>query len=357
MRITANQLTLFRIVLIPIPCAILIMGGQEAKLVAWALYIAIGITDFFDGMLARKYGSTKLGSLLDPIADKIYIALLFLPMAVTGIAPLWLVIALLIRDPIVTSLRSLSQIRGLVLKTASFAQYKTAIEMITGGYMIWVFVVPDKKTTLIAMFVVFLLCLGWFIAYWIWKKKIHPRLVTLVGMVALALGIRAVLSVETTILVYGLVVLLVTWVSAIHYIIIVGMNYSSSNAKASIDWIISTFLESVVIFFFVLILLDIDGLPVWVPIGVISLELALGAFDNFITSERMIRNRMGTWCKVLLQLLIIGIILFKVYYPSKIPFFIDYEIWVDGYLLFGITMLYFIFIATKYSRNLVAKKI
>jgi len=143
MRITANQLTSVRILLIPLPTALILLGNRNMQLVALALYIVVGMTDFFDGILARKYGTTKLGALLDPIADKIYIALLYIPLSLLDWLPHWMIVAILLRDPVITCLRSLCTMRGIPMKTAKLAQYKTAIQMIAGGFIIWVCCMVD----------------------------------------------------------------------------------------------------------------------------------------------------------------------------------------------------------------------
>src|SRR6185503_323067 len=64
--VTANQVTFGRLCAIPLLC-VLLYGGHTAQLVALVLGIAVGFTDLLDGYLARKYGATVLGGLLDPI--------------------------------------------------------------------------------------------------------------------------------------------------------------------------------------------------------------------------------------------------------------------------------------------------
>jgi cardiolipin synthase len=356
MRITANQLTFVRILLIPIPCALMILGGHGVQMLAWALYILVGITDFFDGMLARKYGSTRLGSLLDPIADKIYIALLFLPMSLLGFVPHWLVVAIIIRDPIITSLRSISQLRGITMKTASLAQYKTAIQMITGGYMIWAFLVPEKRPAVTGMVIVLGLCLLWLVVYFALRRRLHPRLLTLVGMVGAAPAIRTFFSADATILICGIMVLVVTWASGIHYLLLLGMRYTSGAGKVPPQWLLSSSLESLVLPLAVLVLQGMKEVPLWVPMGVICIEFAVGAFDNLITAEGNTRHALGTWIKLLLQLFISGVIFLKLYLPGAVPVFLDHEIWVDAYLLFGVTLLSFIFVFAEHGMKIIFEK-
>ena len=353
MRITANQLTSVRILLIPIPCVLMILGGHRIQMLAWILYILVGITDFFDGMLARKYGSTRLGSLLDPIADKIYIALLFIPMSILGFLPHWLVVAIIVRDPIVTLFRSISQVRGITMKTASLAQYKTAIQMITGGYMIWVFLVPERKPAVTGMLAMVALCLLWFAIYFALRRRLHPRLLTLVGMVGAAPVIRHFFSMEMTILIFGVLVLAITWASAIHYLVLLGMKYPSGTGRVTAQgWLLGG-LESLALPLAVLVLQGIREVPLWVPMGVISLEFAVGALDNLITGEGVSRSARETWLKLILQLGIAGVIFLKLYAPGLLPVFLGHEIRVDAYLLFGVTLLSFIILFARYGLRFV----
>ena len=81
--VTANQVTLGRLALIPF-CAYLLFEGPQAQVWAVILGTLIGCTDFVDGYLARKYGTTKLGGLMDPIADKVFTAVVFTRMMVAG---------------------------------------------------------------------------------------------------------------------------------------------------------------------------------------------------------------------------------------------------------------------------------
>lgn len=98
---TANQLTLLRIVFVPV-FVILLVYGQTG----WALtiFIAAGITDVLDGTIARRYGQkTRVGAFLDPIADKLLmtssVVILSLPqMEFANPIPRWLMIIVISRD-------------------------------------------------------------------------------------------------------------------------------------------------------------------------------------------------------------------------------------------------------------------
>jgi cardiolipin synthase (CMP-forming) len=98
---TANQLTLLRIIFVPVFIILLVYSDT-----GWALlvFLAAGITDALDGFIARRYGQkTAVGAFLDPIADKLLmtsaVVLLSLPfMEFVNVLPRWLMVIMISRD-------------------------------------------------------------------------------------------------------------------------------------------------------------------------------------------------------------------------------------------------------------------
>ena len=98
---TANQLTLLRIIFVPVFIILLVYSDT-----GWALpvFLAAGITDALDGFIARRYGQkTAVGAFLDPIADKLLmtsaVVLLSLPlMEFVNALPRWLMVIMISRD-------------------------------------------------------------------------------------------------------------------------------------------------------------------------------------------------------------------------------------------------------------------
>lgn len=135
--ITANLVTVMRLVLIPIP-AYLLYTGLTGQLVAIVLGTLLGITDAVDGYLARRDGPTVLGALLDPIADKVFLAATYIPLADLGLVPYWVVALIFVRELLITSLRSIYERRHLRLVTTYVAKIKTWIQMIGLGLFVFV---------------------------------------------------------------------------------------------------------------------------------------------------------------------------------------------------------------------------
>jgi cardiolipin synthase (CMP-forming) len=150
-RITANQVTFARLVLMP-ALAGLIYGGEQAQQFATVLGILVGCTDFVDGWLARKQGPTILGGLMDPVADKVFIAVCFVPFADRGYISWQLVAALFLREYMVTALRSSFERRQRQLRSTWMSKMKTWVQMSTLGLLMMMLVV-HSRTVLTAIFV------------------------------------------------------------------------------------------------------------------------------------------------------------------------------------------------------------
>jgi cardiolipin synthase (CMP-forming) len=82
-----------------VPVFLWLVLGPHRDGLALILLMVSGLTDYLDGKLARMLGqSSKIGALLDPLADRLYIASTIIALAIRGIIPLWLLLVLLARD-------------------------------------------------------------------------------------------------------------------------------------------------------------------------------------------------------------------------------------------------------------------
>ena len=96
-----NALSIIRIILtVPIVIALL----KEQYLLTLILFLFAGITDALDGWIAKQFSfQSRLGSILDPMADKILLASTFLGLYWVGILPLWLLLLIFVRDIIIVA--------------------------------------------------------------------------------------------------------------------------------------------------------------------------------------------------------------------------------------------------------------
>jgi cardiolipin synthase (CMP-forming) len=106
-----NVLSLLR--LAGVPLLLWLILGPEADLVAVGVLMVAGFTDWLDGYLARSWHQrSRLGQMLDPIADRFYILATLLGLALRDIVPWWLVIILVARDVVIACLVPLLKTRG-----------------------------------------------------------------------------------------------------------------------------------------------------------------------------------------------------------------------------------------------------
>ena len=131
-----NILTIGRIIIVPIFVISFYMPGIVGDLVPFFLFILASFTDFLDGLLARLYKEeSKLGELLDPIADKIMVASALVLLVMNGIIKNYEVIAaivILTREILISGLREfLAKRKEASLPVSSLSKFKTFIQMLS----------------------------------------------------------------------------------------------------------------------------------------------------------------------------------------------------------------------------------
>jgi|TARA_B100000767_G_scaffold75157_1_gene71742 cardiolipin synthase (CMP-forming) len=129
-----NILTIGRIILVPFFVLAFYLPGFYGDLTAFALFVIASFTDFLDGMLARMLGEeSKLGELLDPIADKIIVATALILLVMDGTIRHYEVIAAIIiltREILISGLREFLAKGQIKLPVSNLAKLKTFLQMI-----------------------------------------------------------------------------------------------------------------------------------------------------------------------------------------------------------------------------------
>jgi len=126
-----NKLTIFRIILSPIFLVFFLIDHLYARYIALFIFSVASLTDLYDGHLARKTGGmTSFGKFMDPLADKILTSTALISFATLGVIQTWMVLTIIARDVIVTALRSIAIIRGLIIMPTQVAKWKTASQMV-----------------------------------------------------------------------------------------------------------------------------------------------------------------------------------------------------------------------------------
>ena len=130
----ADQLTVARALSVPI--VIVLLAWEFSGHAYWgtAVFCAGMATDFFDGKLARRHGrSSALGSLLDPIADKVLVLGTLVMLVGLGVVPAWMVATIVVREVLITGLRQAAIERGVVLAARDLGKLKTWAQAVAAG--------------------------------------------------------------------------------------------------------------------------------------------------------------------------------------------------------------------------------
>jgi len=147
-----NLITLGRIVVCPAVFFLVLSPEVPFRFAAFFLFVAAGISDLWDGYLARKHGLiTDFGKLLDPLADKLLLVATFVPFYILshgqapvgplpylGPLPLWVVLVIFGRELFITLFRGYAARRGVVISAGKSGKYKAFLQsLFIGGLLLW----------------------------------------------------------------------------------------------------------------------------------------------------------------------------------------------------------------------------
>ncbi len=136
-----NLLTLVRIFLVPLLVAALVQHSVDIHwngktiiandFFALTVFLAAGLTDLLDGYLARRWKQvTTVGTLLDPVADKLLISAALISLVEIRLLPAWLVILIISREFAVSGLRSIAAAEGFTVKAGELGKSKMVFQVI-----------------------------------------------------------------------------------------------------------------------------------------------------------------------------------------------------------------------------------
>jgi CDP-diacylglycerol--glycerol-3-phosphate 3-phosphatidyltransferase len=133
----ADQLTVARALAVPIVAMLFVWNFHWHDYWATGLFCLAMSTDWLDGRIARSRGRTsELGSLLDPVADKLLVLTVLIVLIGRGVFPAWMVAAIVARELLISGLRLAALERGVVLQARDLGKLKTwsqAIAAAIGG--------------------------------------------------------------------------------------------------------------------------------------------------------------------------------------------------------------------------------
>jgi len=121
-----DQLTLARALAVPVVIVLFAWDFDDHLYWATAVFVVAMATDQVDGWLARRLDQTSaFGSLLDPIADKVLVLAALVMLVAEGVAPAWMVAAIVAREIAVSGLRLAAIERGVVMGARDLGKLKT----------------------------------------------------------------------------------------------------------------------------------------------------------------------------------------------------------------------------------------
>lgn len=125
------SLTYARALAAPVILGILMSGWSFAGWLSALLFVLAALTDWLDGMLARRYGvESNMGRFMDPIADKILVLGAIVMLLAMGRVDPIMVFLFLARDIFIGGIRSVAAANNLIISAKPFGKWKTAIQMI-----------------------------------------------------------------------------------------------------------------------------------------------------------------------------------------------------------------------------------
>lgn len=126
-----NSLTVLRIFLVPVLLVVFLTRTEHGLWVGTVIFGLGVLTDYLDGYLARRRGQvTRLGILLDPIADKLLTTAAFIALVELGAVPAWMVLIIVGREIVVTGLRNVASSRDILIPASPLGKGKMVLQVV-----------------------------------------------------------------------------------------------------------------------------------------------------------------------------------------------------------------------------------
>lgn len=141
-----NQLTFLRILLTPVFLAFLFSADPVMRQLSLLVFIVAMLTDWYDGWVARRWGYvTRWGTFLDPLADKVVTSAALIAFVYLNLVPSWTVWLIVVRDIVITVLRSYSELKSKPFDTSRMAKTKTFLQFAAIYYILLAYIARDTE--------------------------------------------------------------------------------------------------------------------------------------------------------------------------------------------------------------------
>ena len=128
---TANKITIFRVVLIPVFLVLMYLRFPGHMYWAFGVFVLASLSDFVDGYIARHYNQiTDFGKFMDPLADKLLVCSAMIALIEMNRIPSWVVIIIIAREFIISGFRLIASDNGVVIAASYWGKFKTTFQMV-----------------------------------------------------------------------------------------------------------------------------------------------------------------------------------------------------------------------------------
>src|SRR6266853_3472041 len=141
-----NSLTIARIFFVPLLVAVLVAQNVSIRILgvtvtnewlALAIFLVAAATDLLDGYLARRWGQvTTIGTLLDPIADKLLVSSALISLVQVGVVPAWMVVLVVGREFAVSGLRAIAAAEGYTIRASDLGKTKMVAQVTAISFLL-----------------------------------------------------------------------------------------------------------------------------------------------------------------------------------------------------------------------------
>jgi CDP-diacylglycerol---glycerol-3-phosphate 3-phosphatidyltransferase len=172
----ANAITVGRLLLSPL-MFLVIPEHNRGSWIAFGLWFVLCISDFIDGYLARKHGTTSSGAFLDPLADKVLVLGAMFTLVAREVFWILPVAIIALRELAISLYRTFAGAKGVSVPASQLAKWKTFVQQLAVGFALWPWFAVDVKwlwVTLLWVAVALSVASG---AHYFWYARRRPRAV------------------------------------------------------------------------------------------------------------------------------------------------------------------------------------
>lgn len=172
----ANAITVSRLLLSPL-MFLVIPDHNRGSWLAFGLWFVLCVSDFIDGHLARKHGTTSSGAFLDPLADKVLV--LGAMFTLVAREMFWIVPVAIIagRELVISLYRTFVGAKGVSVPASQLAKWKTFVQQLAVGFALWPWFAVDVKWLWVSLLWIAVALSLLSAAHYFWHASRRPRIV------------------------------------------------------------------------------------------------------------------------------------------------------------------------------------